>query len=120
MSTPIQIHQFENAIYPRKLWVAVCDNEEAVNKRFGVDFENSDRWQAYVFSCTDSESGNLGVCCIFRRKKYLTVKNIAHEAVHVASNIFNDCNMTMGFDNGKDEHFAYLVGWVADCINQLK
>ena len=50
----------------------------------------------------------------------MLVSDVAHESVHVASCIFDDCNMTFGFSDGKDEHFAYLVGFAADCINQVR
>ncbi|MEG1838961.1 MAG: hypothetical protein RR220_06700 [Bacteroidaceae bacterium] len=48
------------------------------------------------------------------------INTIVHESVHIASCIFDDCSMTMGFSDGRDEHFAYLVGWAADCINQVR
>ena len=76
---PVKIHQFDPAIYPRKLWVVISCNEKEVNERFGVDFEDMDTSEAYVFPCKDKETLNLGVCCVFRKRKYLTVKNIAHE-----------------------------------------
>ena len=50
----------------------------------------------------------------------MDVETISHESVHVASCIFNDCGLRMGFADQQDEHFAYLVGWVAKCIDKVK
>lgn len=65
------------------------------------------------------ETGFLGVL-VWLCSKDISVNDVAHEAVHVASCIFDDCNMTIGFDGGRDEHFAYLAGFAADCINQVR
>lgn len=119
----VTLHEFPCGIYPRRLWVIFTDDTKQLRNTFNteVDFEQDvDKCEAFVFPCSHKESGNIGVCVVFRKHKYATVKNIAHESVHVASVIFADCNMTMGFSDGKDEHFAYLVGWAADCINQVK
>lgn len=120
-----QIHEFDPLIYPRKLWIAITNDCDSIKNQFDYEYENEledvmENSDAFVFPCTHKESRRLGVCVIFKNRKYMSVKNIAHESVHVASNIFLDCNMTMGFDEGKDEHFAYLAGWAADCINQVK
>lgn len=123
MKNKVTIHQFDPIIYPRKLWVVFTDNSEILKKHFDTECEYEEameKCEAFVFSCSHKESYKLGVCIVFLKHKYVNIKNIAHESVHIASQIFADCNMTMGFDNGNDEHFAYLVGWAADCINQVK
>lgn len=50
----------------------------------------------------------------------MTVKDMAHEALHVATAIHKDLGMSMGFNIGEDETCAYIVGWATDCINQAK
>lgn len=57
---------------------------------------------------------------LFSSKRDMTVKNIAHESVHVTTEIFKDCNVGFSYDIGMDEHFAYLTGWAADCIHKVK
>lgn len=121
----IQFHQFDPIIYPRKLWVGITNNCNAIREQFNYEYESElenvmENSTAFVFPCALKESGSLGVCVIFKNKENMDTKTIAHESVHIASQIFSDCNMAMGFDGGKDEHFAYLAGWAADCINQVK
>ena len=72
------------------------------------------------FAVVDLDKSNNGVLVIFPSKKQMTVKTIAHESVHVATQIFSDCNMGFSFEAGMDEHFAYLVGWAADCMNNIR
>ena len=45
------------------------------------------------------------------------IKGIAHEALHVSSVVFSDIGVKGDFYN--DEAQAYLVGFAADCINQV-
>lgn len=122
-----QIHKFFPTIYPRKLWVAKKLSLEQVNDVFSsynggeVDDEWDDKMigisKAIVFKAMERKSGEYGVFVLINDS--LNIADIAHESVHVASCIFDDCGMTMGFGGGKDEHFAYLVGFVADCIYQV-
>lgn len=121
----VQFHEFSPVIYPRKLWVVITNDCNAIKEQFDYEYENElkdvmEKSEAFVFPCTHKESRKLGVCVVFKNRGYMNVKTITHESVHIASNIFSDCNMTMGFDDCKDEHFAYLAGWAADCINQVK
>lgn len=118
-----ELHEFDPVIYPRKVWVIVTGSETILRDNFKYDgelrraFDSSD---AFVFGCQNKESLMNGVCVCFLKKSSMSVKNIAHESVHIASQIFSDCNMTMGFEDGKDEHYAYLVGWIAECCEKVK
>lgn len=123
-----KIHQFINHIYPRMLYVVVTDSATLLNQNFEnrenpdneisqSDFDNN---KAITFRCTHRSSLDLGVCVAFRKKEYMQVKEMAHEALHVSSSIHNDLGIAMGFGIGEDETAAYIVGWAADCINQVK
>lgn len=81
------------------------------------DFDNN---KAITFRCASLINGDYGVCVAFHKKEYMTVREIAHEALHVATAIHKDLGMSMGFDIGEDETCAYIVGWAADCINIVK
>lgn len=59
-----------------------------------------------------------GVLIRFENKAAMTTKNIAHEAVHAALDIFDYVEARISSDN--QEPFAYLVGWIADCCQQVK
>lgn len=88
----MKIHEFDPVIYPRKLWVAVS---------------------------TDTFSDRLGGILVrFESKNAITIANIAHESSHIAMNIFDYIGAKVDLAN--QETFSYLVGWVADCINQVR
>lgn len=119
-------HEFDPTIYPRKLWVVRCASIPDVNKAF-YDYNKEDIYipdnevnssKAMVLRVKQRSTGLYGVMVMLWGK--CDVGNVAHEAVHVASCIFSDCGMSMGFEGGQDEHFAYLVGFAADCINQVR
>lgn len=117
------MHEFNPLIYPRKVWVMIASNERFLNDTFnhGYNIENfAQKSTAIVFPCELKKTGEYGVAVVFTRKKHMTLKTICHESVHVASCIFNECNIRMGFSDCQDEHYAYLVGWVAESINEVK
>lgn len=127
MKKKTRIHQFNPTIYPRKLWVmkvgSVDDISDAFKEPDGEEIhlciEEGKEPAAMTLKVCHKGTGYLGVL-VWICENSISVKDVAHEAVHVASCIFDDCNMTFGFSDGKDEHFAYLVGFAADCINQVR
>ena len=122
----LKIHQFNPTIYPRKLWVIKGGSVENIQEAFLepngdeiiLNFENYNYPAATTLKVRQKGTDLLGVLVWLMSSK-IDVQIIAHESVHVASCIFDDTGMTLGFDGGKDEHFAYLVGFAADCINQV-
>ena len=65
--------------------------------------------------CSKSE-GWPGVCIFIKNKKHITVRDMAHEAVHAADFIFEHLGLRhSGFDDG--EAYAYLVGYISNCID---
>lgn len=48
----------------------------------------------------------------------ITFGNVAHEASHVASEIYRYCGIKADLEN--QEHMAYLIGWIASCIGSVK
>lgn len=119
------IHQFGNDIFPRDLFILITDDIKGIQDSFeliGVDIDRDwlDNCAAFVASCIYRETGKLGILTVFRSKKQMSIKNMAHEALHVATAIHKDCGMAMGFDSGQDETCAYLAGWAADCFNQVR
>lgn len=59
-----------------------------------------------------------GILIRFRNKKAMTTSIISHEATHAALEIFDYVGAVV--DPKNQEPFTYLVGWIADCINQVK
>lgn len=125
MKKKTKIHQFNPTIYPRKLWVmkggSIDDILDAFTEPEGgeIQLACSAEPAAMTLKVCHKGSGYLGVL-VWLCENSISVKDVAHEAVHVASCIFEDCGMSMEFADGRDEHFAYLVGFAADCINQVR
>lgn len=123
----LKIHQFNPTIYPRKLWVIKGGSVENIQEVFLepngyeiiLNFEEYNYPAATTLKVRQKGTNLLGVLVWLISDK-IDVEIVAHESVHVASCIFDDMGMTMGFEGGKDEHFAYLVGFAADCINQVR
>lgn len=69
--------------------------------------------------CVHDKQRNLGgVLVRFENKNAMNVSNISYESSHIAMEIFNFIGAKVDLSN--QEPFSYLVGWVADCINQVK
>lgn len=69
--------------------------------------------------CASKAGGYLGNLVVFPKKRDMTMKNICHEAFHVLSSINDVCGLERLY-NGRNEHQAYLMGWICDCINQAR
>ena len=120
-----KIHEFYPYIYPRRVWVVRGLNQNEIQ-----DFLSLRNGDSIVFDDTEGneplctvfpyiklrENGKYGILVLISEK--ISVSDIAHESTHVAMEIFNDLGAIITYDN--QEPFAYLVGWVADCINQVR
>lgn len=116
----MSIYQFDPQIYPRRLWVSVDTSTEELQKRFGKedikDFDNSYYAETMVVQQKEPLFG--GVLVRFQDLKAMTPDTIAHEATHVALEIFDYCDCRIDIEN--QEPFAYLVGWVVKCIEEVR
>jgi hypothetical protein len=120
-----KVRRFNPHVYPQRLWVAISNDGTELNGLFrykGTDeiirFEEHDvaNSEATAFPATEVGSDYYGALIVFTRKKYMTCKTIAHEAVHAAGYIFEH----IGQDVDSDEPFAFLVGWIADCCWKVR
>ena len=118
MSTTI--HEFDPEIYPRLLWVTYGCPTSVLKDMFGENAQDMDETSnADVINCRRMKPDVRGGILIrFRSKSDMTMENIAHESVHAALEIFDYVNARIAYDN--QEPFAYLVGWIADCCQQVK
>lgn len=71
-------------------------------------------WTVFVINCEIWG----GILVRFESKNAITIANIAHESSHIAMNIFDYIGAKVDLAN--QETFSYLVGWVANCINQVR
>lgn len=119
-----RVYGFDPQIYPRKIWVAVGGDIGTLRASFcqndgeQLDFKDMDKYSASTTAVTDKETGLFGELIWFPKKSDMMVFTIAHEAVHAAIDIFDDCDCRIDAEN--QEPFAYLVGWIAKCINEVK
>lgn len=119
----MQIHEFNPEIYPRKIWVVKGGTSTQIKERFygtnGEELDLDDSCDAIVCNVMiEDGTKRLGELIWFPYVKNMTTDKIAHEAVHVAMDIFVDLGCR--FDAFNQEPFAYLVGWIAKCIEEVK
>lgn len=120
-----KVHEFHPQIYPRKLWVVKGGDVDSLKDMFTqtdgkeLDFKGSSQYLATTCNVMmKDESRLLGELIYFTSVKQMNAENISHEATHAALDIFSDLGCEVHYDN--QEPFAYLVGWIADCIEQVK
>lgn len=119
-----QIHQFNPVIYPRKLWVLKGGTGEMIKEHFTntdkselvINKEIGDEFDGMVFQVEFKDNGFLGSLVWIADN--VDAGEVAHEAVHVAMDIMSDIGFV--FDPNNQEPLAYMTGWVADCIWQVK
>ena len=109
------VHQFNPTIYPSLLWVVIGDIMP--NERFMLDAMDVHSL-AETSPTNDLENNKNGVMIRFRSRKFMTIEVISHESVHAASEIMRYIGGRI--EVGNQEPFAYLVGWIADCCEQVK
>ena len=121
----IKLHEFPLGIYPRRIWIANrCSAKELAatfNSRNGdeLDFneEEGNESVALVFPMVAlKENGNYGILIWLKSK--LSTGHIAHEAGHVATEIFMEIGRYL--DPKNQEPFMYLLGYIADCIDKVQ
>lgn len=69
--------------------------------------------------CMSKAGKYFGNLVVFPKKNDMTMKNICHEAFHVLSSINDACDLERMY-NGRNEHQAYLMGWIGNCINNAR
>lgn len=119
-----QIHEFPLGIYPRKIWIAYKYKKQDIKDMFcSRDFSELDLEEeigneasASVYpSVMFRDNGCYGVLILIKTR--LSVGQIAHEAGHVATEVFSDIGSYL--DPNNQEPFMYLLGYVADCIDKV-
>ena len=114
--------EYINGIYPRKLWIYKVGESDKFKDNFTLSDDGEDinpssdiiGYDAIVYNVHHSSQGYGVLLCI---KNNLSHRQIAHEATHAALEIFKDCDCRIDYDN--QEPFAYLVGWVYECLDDF-
>lgn len=120
----MKIYEFDPVIYPRKLWVVKGGTTKDIKNSFyerdhnELDLENFEKYGAITAEVESKDNAKFGELIWFPNVAHLTVSNIAHEATHAALNIGMDIGMRI--DRYNDEPLAYLVGWIAACMDKVR
>jgi len=114
----VKIHKFDPVIYPIKLWVCFNAHKYILEKKFKSVYDITDDMfeekTAAVTCCVNDKKTNSEGIVVFTPDSALSVECIAHEATHVADEIFE----YIGEETKTDECYAYLVGWAAKSIDK--
>jgi len=118
----VQIHQFDPIIYPVKLWIVTHPILDEIKKNFvehdeaplSIGAKSSGVAQTYSKIVINNNTNKYGILIVLYSK--ISVGQIAHEATHAARVVWD----WLGEYSTGIEADAYLVGWVADCIDQVK
>lgn len=115
-----KIYEFDPQIYPSKVWVTVGVPFEELKDEF-EDLkpmeEGSDAQVDHLRKLKPEVRGGL----LVRFENLDTLKkfgNITHESIHVATEIFDYIGAF--HDPKNQELFAYLCGWIAKCMDEVK
>lgn len=115
-----KIYEFDPQIYPRKVWVTVGVPFEELKDEF-EDLkpmeEGSYAQVDHLRKLKPEVRGGL----LVRFENLDTLKkfgNITHESIHVATEIFDYIGAF--HDPKNQELFAYLCGWIAKCMDEVK
>lgn len=119
-----KIHQFDPVIYPRKLFVLKGGDSELIKRHFTdnnkselvINEEIVDGFDGVVYKVESKDNGCLGSLVWISNSA--NIGAIAHEASHVAMDILSEIGYKLDAEN--QEPLSYMIGWVADCIWQVK
>ena len=117
-----KVVEFDPQIYPRKVWVAKGGDVKSVRGQFcrvnGDEIAFEGNYEGFVDSVSLKSDGKLGELIWFPYASAMPISHISHEATHAAMDIFGDIGIVPDVNN--QEPLAYLVGWISDCIYNVK
>lgn len=110
-------YEYGNGIYPLKLWVHIGkDLKELIDSGFdGCNAPDIDYGGVTYSDAVRKSDRRRGVLVSFQCQKDMSMDYCCHEASH-------DCDAiedAIGMEHG-DEPSAYLIGWIASCINKAR
>lgn len=120
------IHEFHFEIYPRRLWITYDASVKELDEMFPAD-PNDPEQKSFepIEDCHDAityavvDNRNLGGFLIrFANLQAINFRNVSHESDHVAHKLMEFVGILPDLIN--DEPEAYIVGWVANCCEEVK
>ena len=110
-------YEYSNGIYPRKLWVHIGrDINEVIDSCFDeCEPPDADYGGVTYDKAIRKQDDAYGVLVSFKCIKDMSMRYCCHEASHACDAIENAIGMKHG-----GESSAYLIGWIASCINKAR
>lgn len=111
-------YEYDPAIYPRLLWVAIGVELKDLKEVFDElpDEDDGVEYNGVVYERVSRKSdGKYGVLACFPKRSVMTMSVLCHEASHVVDHIEEQT----GIEHG-GEPSAYLIGWVAKSLNEAR
>lgn len=115
--------KFSNDIYDCiDLYVSIGEDRNTVSGKFDF-YSEKDRKEFMdgnydgVTCDVKDNNGNCAVLVYFINDESASMSTVAHEAFHAADFIMDSLGVVFNKDC-LNEHVAYLVGWVAKCIDK--
>lgn len=116
--------EYDFTVYPFKLWIGFGGTIACIKDGF-VDCDGSELTftekeangsLGLTLSVMRKETRDYGALVYFKSKKTMTTQVIAHEASHAAKYLFEHISA----DINSEEPYAYAVGFVANCCDEVK
>lgn len=110
-------YEYGNGIYPLNLWVHIGkDLKELIDSSFdGCNAPDRDYGGVTYSDAVRKSDNRRGVLVSFQCSKDMSMDYCCHEASHACDAI----EEAIGMEHG-DEPSAYLIGWIASCINKAR
>lgn len=110
-------YEYENGIYPQKLWVHIGnDLPELIDAEFDGCEPPRNGYVGIAYDEAIRKNDDIyGILVSFKSTKIMTMSVCCHEASHACDAIESGIDMEHG-----GEPSAYLMGWVASCINKAR
>lgn len=116
------VYEFDPCVYPRLLWVVKGGTLEGIKDFLNLgEYEVDEEESGAVTLCNvrRKSDGNLGALIWFPKSSNMNNLDwIAHESTHAALYVFSEVGAMVDFEN--QEPFAYMTGWVFNCVNSVR
>lgn len=108
----MRIAEFKTPPYFETVKVVICNDFTKAFKKMKIHHTVDVNGYEAI---TSYPKGKKKVILFIRKNASAGV--VAHEAVHISNYIFKRIDATLDIDN--DEPYAYLLGWIVDCITKI-
>lgn len=116
------VYEFDPCVYPRLLWVVKGGTLDGIKETLNLgDYDVDEESSGAVTLCNVRRlsDGNLGALIWFPKSSNMNnLSWIAHESTHAALYIFSEVGALVDFEN--QEPFAYMTGWVFECVDKVR